>query len=679
MSDMQLSYHGCVSLKKATVKEIITAVIYRKVQVNRLNTHQFFIGTILNIKGKAQMVYIFKGRLCGLICAECPEPLSNVTVRLYRTRYEQNLAAFAVAAPKDTFAILSDEMVEKKSSLLIAETDTDAEGNFVFDLGENQHYGGEAFEVDVYCKTVPHQKIGLRPPRPLQFSITTLQPRWRQTENGLVAIWDYCLPYRLWCAVRARFGVWTICGRLTTCQEHLPIPGATVRAFDVDWLQDDPLGFGVTDATGRFRIDYATEDFQKTPFSPLINIEWVSGPDLYFTVELGGVVILNEDRSVGRTPGRENVGHCFCVELCTDAVQPSTPEQTPHWQRVWDFDIHPAAPNPASAFSVEGFAGGAANSFVFGGGVPLRGNCPLVNAAVPSNALEYRFLIGEWTWPGGVEDPGAIASVPPASLTPVVSINPTNVGWVFYTNGLSLPDSAPVNITSSDISSDGWIKLNGKAIAVDMRDGTTSTVNIAPSNFLRSIDLIVLNSNAITAVHPPKLPSGLPKSEAGRALTVVEKEPIRRYRLQFEVRDSVTLSTIFTDTLNSIVLDNSPAILALDLEELRLNACNPVSGAANVHILYTIDHPHLRFFTVKIINNNGLVHDAPPLPNGNFSPPPPLNFFRGGAGGPHQSNGLGGFPVNIAGDPPCAYSVTLSWQTRHYLSIPSSTQILYCK
>lgn len=35
--------------------------------------------------------YIFKGSLCGLICPECPEPLSNVKVRLYRLRAEQNV------------------------------------------------------------------------------------------------------------------------------------------------------------------------------------------------------------------------------------------------------------------------------------------------------------------------------------------------------------------------------------------------------------------------------------------------------------------------------------------------------------------------------------------------------------------------------------------------------------
>jgi len=628
------------------------------------------------------MPYIFRGKLCGLICPECPEPLANVTVRIYRSRDAQTVTALAVATPKETFAILTEEQVAEKASTLIAETSTDEQGNFTFQLGEKERYNGEAFEVDVYCGTVPRLKPGPRPPKPLQFSITTFQPRWRERENDLIAIWDYCVPYRFWCLVRGRFGAWTICGRLRTCASpQTPIPGATVKAFDADWWQDDPLGAAVTDATGRFRIDYTTAQFQVTPFSPLINIEFASGPDVYFTAELGGVNILNETQAQGRTPGRENVPHCFCVELCTDEVQPPPPDTVPHWQQVEVFDIHPFPSASSSGFSAEGYAGGPANSFVFGGGVALKGNCPLRNVAAPANALEYRFLIGEWTWTGGADDPTTLPTVAPApaAMAPVTQILPTHVGYVFYTNAFGLSDSAQVNIEFADLSPGGWIKVDNKAVTVDMRDGTTSVVNVNNSNFLRTFDLFVMNTPAITSAHLAKLPAGLPILEAGRSLTPLEREPIRRYRLTFEVRDAVSLATVATDTLDSIVLDNSPVIVALDLEELRVNACNPVSTA--VHILYTIDHPHLRFFSLGISNNSGGVHPPPPLPNGNFAPPPPSSnyLFRGGAGGPHQPTNNGGFAVNVSADPPCAYRVALSWQTRHYLSSATSTDRLYCK
>lgn len=627
------------------------------------------------------MAYILRGKLCGFICSECPEPLSNVIVRLYRSRDAQNVTALAVANPKETFAILTEEQVKAKASALIAEAKTDEAGNFTFELSDKESYNGEAFEVDVYCGTVPRLKPGPQPPTPLQFTITTLQPRWRQTERDFLAVWDYCLPYRFWCLVRGRFGAWTICGRLRTCAApQTPIAGATVRAFDADWWQDDPLGSAVTDATGRFRIDYSTADFRVTPFTPFINIEFTSGPDVYFTAELGGINILNETQASGRTSGRENVSHCFCVELCSDEVQPPDVEHIPHWQQVEVFDIHPFPSGSTSGFSAEGYAGGPANSYVFGGGVTLKGNCPLRNVAAPANPLEYRFLIGEWTWPGGTDDPGALPTVAPAGTVPVTQIINTHVGYVFYTNGLGFPDSAQVLIGAADQLPGGWIRVDNKAVTVDMRDGTTSVVNVNNANFLRTFDLLVLNSPAITSAHPAKLPGGLPIVDAGRSLTTAEREPIRRYQLLFEVRDGVSLATVATDHLDSIVLDNSPVAWALDLEELRTNACSPVAGGT-VHILYTIDHPHLRFFNVGISNNSGGVHPPPAMPSGAFSPPPPTSdyLFRGNAGGPHLPGNNGGFAVNVSADPPCAYRVALSWQTRHYQSSTTGTDRLYCK
>ena len=630
--------------------------------------------------------YIFKGRLCGFICPECPEPLSNLKVRLYRLRGEQNAVVLAVANPKDTLAVLSDEQVQEKAKTLLAEVETDAVGSFTFELGEKQGYKGEAFEVDVYCGTVPRRKPGRAPPKPRQFSVTTVQPLWRQREDIALAVWDYCIPNRFWCHFRSLFGAWTICGRLRTCvSPQTPIAGATVRAFDADWLQDDPLGSAVTDATGRFRLDYLADDFKKDVLG--LNIELFGGPDIYFTAELGSVNILNETQADGRRPGRENVSPCFCVELCSDEVQPPDVEHIPHWQQVEVFDIHPFPSGSTFGFSAEGYAGGAANSYVFGGGVALKGNCPLRNIAAPANALEYRFLIGEWTWPGGVDDPTALPTVAPAAMAPATQIATTHVGYVFYTNGLGFPDSAQVNIGPGDLLPGGWIRVDNKAVTVDMRDGTTSVVNVNSSIFLRTFDLFVLNSPAITSAHPAKLPGGLPILDAGRSLTTAEREPIRRYRLMFEVRDgdAPLQPTLATDTLDSIVLDNSPVAVALDLEELRTNACNPVSAGA-VHILYTVDHPHLRFFSLGISNNNGIVHppvvpSVPPIPSGNFAPPPPTTnyLFRGGAGGPHLPGNNGGFAVDVSADPSCAYRVAVSWQTRHYLSSATSTDRLYCK
>ena len=77
---------------------------------------------------------------------------------------------------------------------------------------------------------------------------------------------------------------------------------------------------------------------------------------------------------------------------------------------------------------------------------------------------------------------------------------------------------------------------------------------------------------------------------------------------------------------------------------------------------------------MTIDNNNGNVHPAPPMPNGAFNPPLDY-FFRGAASGPAGPSNA----VNISADPVCAYSLNLSWSTRHYVTGTQSRQVLYCK
>ena len=153
------------------------------------------------------MSYQFRGKLRGFVCPECPEPIVNVTIWLYRSRTDQNVTALTVANPRDTFAILTDEVVAAKKSSLIAETQTDAGGNFSFTLGPQQKYNGEAFDIDVYCGTGPGPTPLPTPPSPLQFSITTIQPMWRKQGDDFVFGWEYCLPSRFWCNILSRFGL----------------------------------------------------------------------------------------------------------------------------------------------------------------------------------------------------------------------------------------------------------------------------------------------------------------------------------------------------------------------------------------------------------------------------------------------------------------------------------------
>ena len=57
------------------------------------------------------MSYLFKGSLCGHLCEECTEPLSDVVIRLYRNRKDQNTTALAVADPGLTLSLNNDDQV----------------------------------------------------------------------------------------------------------------------------------------------------------------------------------------------------------------------------------------------------------------------------------------------------------------------------------------------------------------------------------------------------------------------------------------------------------------------------------------------------------------------------------------------------------------------------------------
>lgn len=633
------------------------------------------------------MAYIFRGRLCGYICDECPEPLSRVKVRLYRTAEGRNVTALAVANPKETFQILSDEQVRDKESLLIAEAETDDAGNFSFSLGDEQKYGGEAFEVDVYCGNVPR---GLKPrhdPPPVQFSITTLQPLWRQTEGGAVAVFDYCVPVRYWCAVLARRRLWVICGRLTTCEKpQQPIAGADVEAFDADWLQDDSLGAATTGADGRFIIYYTRPAFEKTIFS-FINVELFGGPDVYFKVTFAGNPILTEGQAEGRSPGRENAHTCLCVHLCTDKLPHTPPEKTPHWTKVADrFNVQPDLSAPNDNFLPEGYAGAPTEAYVFGGGVMLNGNCPFKNAASPTHGLKYRFLAAEWGYSAPGPRPGALPDVSPLPSPPepnatwkvVTAASATWVGDVYYNNGVN-PFAKMSVYVSPD--ADGWIHLDGTSVTAPLSGGGTTSVVLSDDpltgNWVRSGNLLYMDTVPLTGTPaPPAWASN--KAQAGRGLADGEKVIIRRFSEVFQVRDVVTNADVFTETRDSIIFDNSPVVELVNVEQLLSNACSPITLNSSINLRYTVDHPHLRYFHIRIKNNaTDPVHSEASLPGGDFAAG--TFFFRGGASGPVGPPSPGdGVPVNLTGDPACAYAVKLRFATRHYLTGEGTDEVLYC-
>jgi hypothetical protein len=610
------------------------------------------------------MAYTFKGRLCGFICDECPEPLSDVVVRLYRHRQEQDVTTRAVASPKDTFAILTDDQVKAKAASLIAEAKTDAAGSFTFELGDKQRYNGEAFEVDVFCGTVPHRKPGRKTPPPLQFSVTSLQPMWRPTDGGFVGAWEYCIPARYWCPVRLRFGAWTICGRVIVCDTKDPVAGVKVTAFDRDWIQDDNLGSAITDGTGKFRIDYLKEDFEKTPFSPLINFECVPGPDLYFRVETtaGGTVLLNEPPSRGRDADRENVGPCFCVDLCIDLPPGDGENPIPLFTHVGQYRVDPIYGD----FTADGLT--TAGNLAFTDTIPLRGLLP--NGGAP-DALEYHFRWAEW-----IPDPmnPAIRNLAPLADVDQTMISPTLIGqleyfdwdsvnsvWVlraanYWANNPGAPlttihrNGFP-DITiqlNQPVKPGGWIEVPRQSHLVHNGEG------LFVGGFVDMVDLITttLTSEFFDLTNP------LPELKAGDSVPAPQQSRMHNFQLLFEARKVGTIPIIASNVLNKIVMSNTlykqhhhpnwagfvdterPVVL-VDIVELAGAGCTRVD--THVHALFTAYHPFLGSISV-------FIEGPGPLPAA-FSPA----IVNGQA-----ASGAGGHDFDITGAPKCAYIMWLS-------------------
>jgi hypothetical protein len=159
-------------------------------------------------------VLIFVGHLCGHICDDCEDPLANVSVRLYRHREGQDVTRLAVASAKETFEAQDADAVAAKAGWLLAEGRTGEDGSFKIELPDG--YDGGAFELDVRIEGPLHG--GPEGREPLQFTITTVQPRFRELGDDRVAAFEYCLPTRTYCLILSWFGIYAICGRRVSAE-----------------------------------------------------------------------------------------------------------------------------------------------------------------------------------------------------------------------------------------------------------------------------------------------------------------------------------------------------------------------------------------------------------------------------------------------------------------------------
>ena len=624
------------------------------------------------------MPFIFKGNLSAYLCLDCKEHLAFVTVRLYRLRDNQKETMLAAAETKHTINLLDKKQIAAKKGHLIAEVKTDENGNFTFELNEKREkYQGEAFELDVYLTSVAGQSQESSTHAPVQFTITTLQPRWRQREKALMWYWTYCLPSRFWCRLRERFGVWVICGRVIDCESQFPIPAAKVTAFDRDWLQDDELGSVTTDSNGRFRIYYPTSAFQP---GTLLDIEMYGGPDLYFHVETTlGAPLLIEPAARGRDPDRENVGPCFCVTLCTEEPQESTePQPLPVFSHLGGYNYE----DDINSLPAQSGLTKSSNRAFFSS-VRLNGVLP---KKLNNQPMEFRFETQE------IDATGA----PLAAWTPVVMarIAKTKIGVLERRNPafpilspnpiktldyiVGAPSAGEMAATVNADSHGDWIQVPQESSSALGPIGFFSP----NGNMIRLITASLAAFPTINLETPGPLIASQSATSTGQALV-----QNRHYSIRMQVREVGTgIAGVVAGSCQNVAIENSryrtlhhPAWMAelkssalavamVDVEELILNGCSGINTTLTVN--YTAAHPNLGSISIGMKG-----------PGGPYS----LALTPDGAASADNQFGTATLaaPLTVNDLAPCAYIVKLSVQvlltTGDWVPDHLEDEIAFCK
>lgn len=592
------------------------------------------------------MSYQLKGTLRGALCFDCIEPLEGLVIKAYALAPGRDVAALAVARTKDTFDSVADEARDEKAGRLLAEATIDAQGNYTLDFSKAPDYQGEPFELDLYCATVPRRKNQEKLPAPMQFTLTVLQPMWRQYgDNNFIAAWDYTIPYRIWCFIRGRFGAWVICGHVRHCETKAPIAGVRVRAFDVDWLQDDPLGDAITDGSGHFRIDYLASDFTPTIF-PWLNLEWTGGPDVYFKVEtLGGAPMLAEPPSRGRASDRENVGPCFCADLCLKEVPPVT-EPLPVFDSLGAYFY---ASQVESAVPGSGLTKGEHRAFY--STVRLNGVLP---KKLGGNAMEYRFeyrttdALGNATGPWTVVSTTQFANTFIGRIERLVFDIVKNI-WVLVTHPVFADPASPGADASHAAIVGGWIQVP-----------QFSDWNDANGYFVPNGNML----NLLTPTLVPQPALSMANVIAGESSTAHGSALAQNRHISLRMRvravglplteqdagicDHVAIeNTVYDDVHHGGSwaphdVDGQLCAYSIDLQQLRSGGCAGLNTSLDV--LFTAAHPNLGLVDVEMTGPGGPYAFTMPVP------PNPVDRF-----GTATPDGWVFGPLED-----CAYIVTLS-------------------
>jgi hypothetical protein len=421
------------------------------------------------------------------------------------------------------------------------------------------------------------------------------------------------IPQSLYCTLKRLADQWTLYGRLTACGTDRDITGATVSAFDTDWLQDDALGSGVTNASGVYRIDYPGSKFRKGTF---LDVELYGGPDVYFKVaDSSSNVLLQEPSIAGRGKGRADRGCCARVDLCAkvgvegggNPPGGSDPGLANAWTKVGEHYIIPDASN-LNGFDATGYL--EPGNYALGGVATLKGD--VARHASNGDPIEYRFLVSGAPTSNGGPAPA------PASFTRIVGegagaplFSGVEVGQMVRLSPLRI---VSIDAQIGDLRPGGWLRLED---CINRVFTTTPGLTLADlPNFIWNPNnsLMGLNTGALTSA--PSVPAGA--SSPGAAVPVADHIPLERAALRFEIR-SVDGANVGTPvggngtTLNSVVVNNNPVYMAFAVHDgSGTVTCDPAHGT--VTLAYTAYHPELLQVHLHVESNSHAVAlDASPV------------------------------------------------------------------
>ncbi|SMO32692.1 hypothetical protein SAMN06265379_10142 [Saccharicrinis carchari] len=574
------------------------------------------------------MRFFLRGHLYGLICREQRTPVKETIVRLYRYNNQDSVVGMATAQPKELFKIYSKEELSAKSKDLIAETRTDGNGAYSFDLDEKkQKYGGGPVEIVLNYPDVPDygQENQDKPKGFKEFDVrvNVFQPKWRETNEGFViATFNYTFNSKNWCYMMGLLDLWFIFGRLTFCNTQSPIPGIEVTAMDDDWISDDKLGSALTDSSGRFLIVYTSKEFKKTFLSPWINVEtpilpWNNGPDVYFKYSLGGGS-LDEPPSRGRDKDRENVGNCFCVSLCLNEGPIPGPEDptNPTFLRIGQNRAYHILHNIDSTTGrTTGKPTAGWNGLAFYDKLSLLGS---LNKKMNGKPLEYKFQYEEWDAPGVPKMGATWTDIEKADIAHTVIgytqvLIPTPDGYEIIETPYAIDHQSGEMEVS--FASDNWIKVPQESNFLPNRNGLL--INLISTKLMNdSVDMAgLVPGDNVTSIQP------------------LQKN--RYYRLRMRIREEgnepseITVGVSKVLALFNFRYQNVPkngswiptsvsseiGVASMDIKEMVGAGCGKITNSLTVQ--YTAANPNLGNVWVRMTGPGGpyafpaIAHNTP--------------------------------------------------------------------